>query len=103
MSERDLCWLRRGIEVVASPDGDYLVRCSRTGVRPVPVAGRRFRSRSHAVVAAHLASRFRARLRRYDPETAVYDLVVCDVGAGDGERTGRRRTVTTASGGTGGE
>jgi hypothetical protein len=103
MSERDLSRLRRGVEAVASPDGDYLVRCARTGVRPVPVAGRRFRSRSHAVVAARLASRFRARLRQYDPKTVVYDLVVCDVGAGDGKPAGRRRTLTTASGGTDGE
>jgi hypothetical protein len=89
--------LRHAIDAIASPDGDYLVRCARTGVRPFPVAGRRFRSRDHAVVAARLTTRFRGRLRRYDPDTAVYDLVVCDAGAREREPTARPREPTTAS------
>jgi hypothetical protein len=78
MTSRTLGQLREGIEAVASMDGDYVVRCAPTGARPSPVAGRRFPSRHAAAVAARLAGHYRARLRRYDPETAVYDLVVRD-------------------------
>ncbi|WP_152043329.1 DUF7552 domain-containing protein [Salinigranum salinum] len=78
MTSRTLGQLREGIEAVASMDGDYVVGCARTGARPSPVAGRRFPSRHAAAVAARLAGHYRAWLRRYDPETAVYDLVVCD-------------------------
>ncbi|WP_318567598.1 DUF7552 domain-containing protein [Salinigranum marinum] len=91
--------LRHAIDAIASPNGDYLVRCARTGVRPFPVSGRRFRSRNHAVVAARLATRFRGRLRRYDPDTAVYDLVVCDAGAHERGPTDRQREPTAASNG----
>lgn len=95
------CWtlarLRRAVEAAASANGDYVVRCARTGVRPVPVSGRRFSSRDRAVVAASLATRYRARLRGYDPATPVYDLVVCDVEGRESDRplsrpaAGRRR------------
>jgi hypothetical protein len=78
MTSRTLARLREGTETVASMDGDYAVRCARTGTRPSPVADRRFPSR-HAAVTARLAGHYRAWLRRY-PETAVYDLVVCDLG-----------------------
>jgi hypothetical protein len=80
MTGGTLARLRRAVEAVASADGDYVVGCARTGFRPVPVSGRRFASRGRAAVAADLAARYRARLRRYDPATPVYDLVVRDVG-----------------------
>jgi hypothetical protein len=80
MTSRTLSGLREGIESIASTDGDYVVRCARTGLRPSPVAGCRFPSRDVARVAARLAGRYRARLRQYDPETVVYDMIVCDLG-----------------------
>jgi hypothetical protein len=85
MTRRTLARLREGLEAVASIDGDDVVGCARTGARPSPVAGRGFPSR-HAAVVARLAGHYRARLRRYAPETAVSDLVVCDLGRAASDR-----------------
>lgn len=69
--------LRDYVETLAAPDGAYLVRCGRTGHRPVPVSELRFGSRATARSAAHAAEQYRTTLRRYDPHGPCYDLIVC--------------------------
>ena len=77
MPDSTLADIRDRIEGLASADGRYYVTCARTGERPVPAAGHRFPSRATARAAARLAERYRATLRRYDPRTPSYDLIVC--------------------------
>lgn len=62
--------LRERIETLATPTGRYHVVCARTGECPVPAAGWRFPTEASARVAAALTARYRATLRRYDPELA---------------------------------
>lgn len=69
--------LRDRIDALASADGEYFLVCSRTGERPVPVAGKRFATREMGRTAARIAQQYRAALRRYDPQVPHYDLVVC--------------------------
>lgn len=70
--------IRAHIETLASDDGTYVVRCGRTGERPVPVSGLRFDGRTTAHSAARAAAQYRAALRRYDPQVPYYDLIVCE-------------------------
>jgi hypothetical protein len=70
--------IRTHIETLASDDGAYLVRCGRTGEKPVPVSGLRFDSRTGARSAARATGQYRAALRRYDPQVPYYDLIVCE-------------------------
>ncbi|WP_254278629.1 DUF7552 domain-containing protein [Haloarcula marina] len=70
--------IRESIEQFASDDGRYYVVCGRTGERPVPVAGRRFESRATARAALEATEQYRCALRRYDPRTPRYDLIVCE-------------------------
>jgi len=69
--------IRTHIEALASTDGEYVVRCGRTGDRPVPVAGLRFESRTTARSAARAGGQYRTALRRYDPRMPYCDLIVC--------------------------
>ncbi|SDM91358.1 hypothetical protein SAMN04487949_2827 [Halogranum gelatinilyticum] len=71
-----LAAIREHVESLAAPDGRYVVHCSRTGERPVPVAGKRFASRTLAERAVAAATQYRAALRRYDPQLPHYALVV---------------------------
>ena len=74
--------IREHLEALASEDGAYIVRCGRTGERPVPVDGLRFDSRTTAHSAARATAQYRTALRRYDPQVPCYDLIVCeDTGA----------------------
>lgn len=68
---------RRHVEELASDDGDYYVVCSRTGHRPVPVAGKWFDSRATARSGARAAEQYRAKLRQHDPLVPWHDLIVC--------------------------
>ena len=68
--------LRTRVEALASPTGEYVLRCRRLGDRPVPAAGLRFESRPAARVAARITEQYRAALRRYDPTLPRYDVVV---------------------------
>jgi len=77
MPDSTLTSIRERIEALASADGRYYVTCARTGDRPVPAAGHRFSDRATARTAARLTERYRATLRRYDPQTPSYDLIVC--------------------------
>lgn len=72
--------IRAHVETLASEDGEYLVRCGRTGHRPVPVSELRFDDRTTAQDAARAAEQYRATLRRYDPQVPRYDLIVCQNG-----------------------
>jgi hypothetical protein len=76
--------IRHQIERLADDDGDYYVVCARSGERPVPVAGRRFATRTAAAEAARATEQYRAALRRYDPQLPVYDPVVCQEPPGEG-------------------
>jgi len=69
---------RTHIETLASDDGAYIVRCGRTGEKPVPVSGLCFDSRTSAKSAARATEQYRAALRRYDPQVPYYDLIVCE-------------------------
>lgn len=70
--------IRARIEGLASESGSYYVVCGRTGDRPVPAAGLRFRTRSEARAAVRATEQYRRALRRYDPRTPQYDLIVCE-------------------------
>ena len=78
MTRESLIEIRREIEEIADDAGPYVVRCGRTGERPVPVADRRFATRAAAERGVRLTSIYRARLRRYDPRTPFHDPIVCE-------------------------
>lgn len=69
--------IREHIETLSVTDGEFLIRCGRTGDQPVPVRGLRFEKRSTARSAAHAASQYRTALRQYDPQVSYYELIVC--------------------------
>jgi hypothetical protein len=69
--------IREHIEALATTDGEFLVRCGRTGDRPVPISGLRFGRRAAARNAARAAEQYRTALRRYDPRLPYHDLIVC--------------------------
>ena len=77
MHDSILAGIRDRIKALASADGRYYVACARTGDRPVPAAGHRFPDRATARAAARLTGRYRATLRRYDPQVSPCDLIVC--------------------------
>jgi len=79
--------IRDHIDGLATEDGQYYVRCGRTGDRPVPAASNRFPDRATARAAARATEQYRSALRRYDPQVPYYDLIVC-------EETSRDATVT---------
>lgn len=67
---------RRRIEALAAPGGAFRLACARTRERPVPAADLRFPNRRAAERAAHLTDEYRHRLRRWDPQTPRYRVVV---------------------------
>jgi hypothetical protein len=69
--------IREHVEALATTDGEFLVRCGRTGDRPVPISGLRFGRRAAARNAARAAEQYRTALRRYDPRVPHHDLIVC--------------------------
>lgn len=75
--------IREHIEALADPDGSYYVVCGRTGERPVPAAGLRFESRERAREAAQATKQYREALRRYDPRTPQYTLIVVEASRPD--------------------
>jgi hypothetical protein len=98
MMGETLTELRARVESLSTVDGSFAVVCARTGERPVPVDEARYPDRETAVQAATAARRYRATLRRYDPQVAFHDLVVQEVGADHPTRLGSGRTrppVTT--------
>jgi hypothetical protein len=82
--------IREHIETLAAADGQYYVICGRTGDRPVPAAGCRFRDRATARGAARATEQYRSALRRYDPQVPYYDLIVCEETSDDPAGTDRR-------------
>jgi hypothetical protein len=72
--------IREHVEALAAADGEFLVRCGRTGDRPVPVSGLRFEGRATARNAVRAARQYRTALRRYDPRVPYCDLIVCQAG-----------------------
>ncbi|MFC7021245.1 MULTISPECIES: DUF7552 domain-containing protein [Haloarcula] len=107
--------LRERIETLADPEGRYVVACRVSGFRPEPVRECRFEAYADAEAACELAGRYRAAMRRVDPELARYDLTVSATDdttvelVSVRERTGRRRenglpstsqTVTLAGNGS---
>jgi len=70
--------IREHIEGLATEDGQYYLRCGRTGDQPVPAAGTRFPDRATARAAARATEQYRSALRRYDPQVPYYDLIVCE-------------------------
>jgi hypothetical protein len=60
--------VREHIKTLSVTDGEFLIRCGRTGDQPVPVCGLRFEKRSTAQSAAHAARQYRTALRQYDPQ-----------------------------------
>ena len=96
-----LVGIREHIEALADPEGSFLVVCGRTGERPVPASGLRFESRERAREAARATGQYRAALRRYDPRTPHYDLIVVEESGAELERVssqlGARTDVSTLS------
>lgn len=79
----DLTEMRRRIEELASPGGEYYLVCARRGDRPVPTDGLRFENRTTARAAIHATEQYRQALRRYDPELPQYDIVVSQAPSSD--------------------
>jgi hypothetical protein len=69
--------IRSNIEALADESGSYYLVCARTGERPFPAVGERFRTRALARNAARATEQYRAALRDYDPQVPRYDIVVC--------------------------
>jgi hypothetical protein len=100
-----LVGLRERVEALASVEGEYYLVCGRTGDRPVPAAGLRFADREAARNAAGAVERYRAALRRYDPQFPYHDVIVCQNDAGlaatrgadDGRRDGGRDGIPDPS------
>lgn len=92
--------LRRHIESLANPAGEFRLICARTGDRPVPADGLAFDSRASARAAARSTEQYRAALRRYDPQLPVYDVIACQVteDAGAAGRAGRGSGSSAGSG-----
>ncbi|WP_436926919.1 DUF7551 domain-containing protein [Halosimplex amylolyticum] len=88
--------IRERIEALASEDGTYYVVCGRTGERPVPAAGLWFDTRTVARAAVHATEQYRSALRRYDPRTPRYDLIVCEAGDSPARPDGSRVLATDA-------
>jgi hypothetical protein len=78
MVGRTLVEIRERLESLADPSGRYYLVCARTGERPFPATGLRFRDRETAVEAADAASAYRAELRQWDQHLPFRDLVVCE-------------------------
>ena len=70
--------IRAHIESLASPTGRYYLVCGRTGDRPVPADGLYFGCRPTARAAATATERYRAALRRYDPQFPSHDVIVSE-------------------------
>jgi hypothetical protein len=87
---------REGVERLATPDGEFVVACRETGVRPAPVTGSRFASYTDAEEARNGARRYRTAMRSLDPELAQYDLAVCERGS-DGVEFASVREGTSAT------
>ena len=90
--------LRRHIESLANPSGEFRLICARTGDRPVPADGLAFDGRATARAAARSTEQYRAALRRYDPQLPVYDVIACQVTE---EITPPNRAAADADGGPG--
>lgn len=90
--------IREHIESLASDGGEYYVLCGRTGDRPVPVADKRFDGRAIAEEAARATERYRAALRRYDPQLPHHDLIVCQAAGSAHLSRSRVRSRPEASG-----
>ena len=76
MTRPTLVDIRDRIRALASEDGEFSLVCARYGDRPVPADGLRFDSRATARAAARETERYRAALRRYDPQLPYYDVIV---------------------------
>ncbi len=76
MARPTLVDIRDRIHALASESGEFSLVCARYGDRPVPAAELRFDSRATARVAARETERYRAALRRYDPQLPYYDVIV---------------------------
>lgn len=59
--------LRRQIDALTDPDGDFAVVCPLSGKRPVPVRGASFPSPTAAEEAVGLVCEYRRLLREVDP------------------------------------
>lgn len=73
--------LRNRIADLADDDGDFLVACSDTDRRPVPLTGKRFPTEDAASEAAGIANEYRDRLRVTDPDLPERRFVVYEVAA----------------------
>ena len=91
---------RERVERLATPDGEFVVACRETEVRPAPITGSRFDSYADAEKAREAAQRYRAAMRLLDPGLVRYDLAVCERGSdGVGFASVREGTSATPTNG----
>lgn len=83
---------RERIEDLQTPDGEFVVACRESGVRPEPVDDARFGSFADAELACGLALRYRAAMRSIDPALTRYRLVPSSVDRGDVQVASVRET-----------
>lgn len=83
--------VREEVDALADPAGTFVVRCGRTGQRPVPADEHRFPDREAAARAALLTTEYRTRLRFWDDRTPYCDPIAheepggeCPCGRGGG-------------------
>ncbi len=88
---------RNRIEDLRTPDGEFVVACRESGVRPEPVTDARFACYDDAEQACVVARRYRESMRELDPALTRHALVVSAVEKGSvelasvREATDRRR------------
>lgn len=75
---------REQIEELQAADGEYVVACRRSGIRPEPVMDARFESYADAERACTVAQRYRTAMRTLDPALTQHDLVVSTITIDDG-------------------
>ncbi|RXK51434.1 DUF7552 domain-containing protein [Halorientalis pallida] len=89
--------MRARIAELRTDDGEFVVACRDTGVRPEPVTDARFARYADAERACSAASRYRTAMRELAPELTRHDLTVSTVREGTvelaavREATDRRR------------
>jgi len=77
--------LRDRIECLHAPDGDFVVVCRETGIRPEPATDGRFACYDDAEQACVAATCYRETMRDLDPGLTQHDLVVSTIETGSVE------------------
>lgn len=76
---------RDRLDTLQTPEGQFIVACRDSGVRPEPVTDARFASYEDAEQACVVARGYRQAMRELDPALNQHELVVSAIGEGSVE------------------